>query len=259
VVFIRDAMIYFDRVEVLYNYVEMNPLCQQIACPYVGTYILFSTSAGSVQPLPSDHSSNIPGQPSDQSSHTSVLQSVRPNSLLRRQSAHSSTSSSSSSTGLSHSRATLNDATLVALPPALGFTSPRIDYDSDDSQVKKKTRVATLEWQGKVFYVTGKESAINILRDTFSVRTLMEPGQLQLLINHVGDFVNNYTSDAFKTGIIRLHSKSALLAGMSLNASANHDLDRFKSLACFSMKELHDNLYFKILLSRCTNNIQLMY
>jgi len=73
-----------------------------------------------------------------------------------------------------------------------------IEYDSDDSQVKKKTKVASLEWQGKVFYVAGKESAINILRDTFSVRTLMEDGQLQHLVNHVGDFVNNYTAEALK-------------------------------------------------------------
>ena len=73
----------------------------------------------------------------------------------------------------------------------------------------------------------------------------MEDGQLQLLVHHVGDFVNNYTAEVFKLGIIRRHSKSALLAGMNLTMNANHDLDRFQSLACFDIKEMQDNLYFQ--------------
>lgn len=73
----------------------------------------------------------------------------------------------------------------------------------------------------------------------------MEEGQLQQLIQHVGDFVNNYTSEAFKLGIIRRHSKSALLAGMTLAMNTAHGLDRLQSLACYTMKELQDNLYFQ--------------
>jgi hypothetical protein len=46
-------------------------------------------------------------------------------------------------------------------------------------------------------------------------------------------------------GIIRRHSKSALLAGMNLTVSANHDLDHFQALACFHIKEMQDNLYFQ--------------
>ena len=73
----------------------------------------------------------------------------------------------------------------------------------------------------------------------------MEDGQLQLLVHHVGDFVNKYTADVFKIGIIRRHSESALLAGMNLTMNANHDLDRFQSLACFNIEEMQDNLYFQ--------------
>jgi len=128
--------------------------------------------------------------------------------------------------------------------PADSF-APTIDYDSDNSQVKKKTKVSALEWQGQTFYITGKESALHILRDTFSVRSLMEDGQLQLLVHHVGDFVNNYTADVFKAGILRRNAKSAVLAGMTLTMNANHDLDRFQSLACFDIKEMQDNVYFQ--------------
>ena len=73
----------------------------------------------------------------------------------------------------------------------------------------------------------------------------MEDGQLQFLVNHVGDFANNYTAEIFKTGIIKRHSKSALLAGMTLTMNADHDLDRLQSLACYAIKELQDNLYFQ--------------
>ena len=102
-----------------------------------------------------------------------------------------------------------------------------------------------MEWQGQTFFITDKDSALHILRDTFSVRSMMEDGQLQLLVHHVEDFVNNYTADVFKMGIIRRHAKSALLAGMTLTMNANHDLDRFQSLACFDIKEMQDNCYFQ--------------
>ena len=72
----------------------------------------------------------------------------------------------------------------------------------------------------------------------------MEDGQLQLLVHHVGDFVNNYIAEVFKMGIIRRHSNSALLAGMNLTMNANHNLDRFQSLAYFAIKKMQDNFYF---------------
>ena len=122
-------------------------------------------------------------------------------------------------------------------------TSPAVEYDSDDSQVKKRIKVASMDWQGQTFYITGKESVITIMRDTYSVRTLMEDDQLQILVNHVGDFANNYTADNFKTGIIKRHSKSILKLTLTLNT--DHDLDRLQSLACYAIKELQDNLYFQ--------------
>jgi hypothetical protein len=42
VVLIRGPVFYFDRVDIFYNYVDMNPLFSKIACPYEGTYLLFS-------------------------------------------------------------------------------------------------------------------------------------------------------------------------------------------------------------------------
>ena len=159
-----------------------------------------------------------------------------PSSVQQRPSANASSSSRSAAARHGNLRAAPHDPSFAAQPA---------DYDSDDSQVKKKTKIAALEYNGQTFYVTGKESALHILRDTYSFRSLMEDGQLQLLVHHVGDFINNYTADVFKMGIIRRHSKSALLAGMNLTLNANHDLDRFQSLACFNIKELQDNLYFQ--------------
>ena len=168
---------------------------------------------------------------SDSAQHRPSHPQVRPTSLQLRPSTDASSSSLSSAPGTGQQQTSARDSTSDAQPS--GSSAHPIDYDSDDSQVKKKTKVTALEWQGET------------LRNTFSVRTLMEDGQLQLLVHHVGDFVNNYTAEVFKMGIIRRHSKSALMAGMNLTMNANHDLDRFQSLACFAIKELQDNLYFQ--------------
>jgi len=218
--------------------VAMEPLFMKIACPYVGTYILFSQVQDTNRSLVSVPSSNASNRPqSDPAQHRSTQPSVFSGSVQQRPSANASSTS--------RSTAVAGHGLLHAAPPGASCAARPDDYDSDDSQVKKKTKVAALEYNGQTFYVTGKESALHILRETYSVRSLMEDGQLQLLVHHVGDFVNNYTADVFKLGIIRRHSKSALLAGMTLTLNANHDLDRFKSIACFNIKEMQDNLYFQ--------------
>ena len=81
--------------------------------------------------------------------------------MQQRPSANASSASRSAAAGNGNLRAAPHDSSCAAQP---------INYDSDDSQVKKKTKVAAVEWQGQTFYVTGKESALHILRETYSVR-----------------------------------------------------------------------------------------
>jgi hypothetical protein len=217
VVHIRDSVFYLDRLEVLCNYVVMDPMFPKIACSYVGTYILFSPTPNTAERLTTRSSPSLSNQQqSDSSQQRSSQTSGQPSSLQQRPSANASSTSRSTGAATGHQRTAPRDTTNAAQPS--GSSYPPTDYDSDDSQVKKKIKVATLDWQGQTFYVTGKESALNILRETYSVRALMEDGQLQLLVQHVGDYVNNYTADVFKMGIIRRHSKSALLAGMNLTS-----------------------------------------
>jgi hypothetical protein len=217
-------------VDILYNFVEMDPLFPEIQCVYDGTYLLFVRPHDLTRDVPSGPSNLIPSQSSVSSNRpSSILPTSGRNSLRRPTTALPPTTGSA--TGSSRANA-------LAILPA-------VEYDSDDFQVKKKIKVASMDWQGQTYYITGKESVIVILRDTSSVRTLMEDGQLQLLVNHVGDFANNYTADNFKTGIIKRHSKSALLAGMTLTLNTDHDLDRLQSLACYDIKKLQDNLYFQ--------------
>jgi hypothetical protein len=201
VVHIRDSVFYLDRLEVLCNYVVMDPMFPKIACPYEGTYILFSQIHNTAEQLATISSSSLSDQhQSNSSQHRSSQPSGRPSSLQHRPSANASSASRSTGAATGTQRTAPRDTTYSARPSGASF--PPTDYDSDDSQVKKKIKVATLDWQGQTFYVTGKESALHVLRDTYSVRTLMEDGQLQLLVQHVGDFVNNYTADVFKMGII---------------------------------------------------------
>lgn len=118
-------------------------------------------------------------------------------------------------------------------------------YDSDDSQVKKKTKIAAVEYHDKAFYVKGKENALHILRAAQSIRIMIVEGQMDKLIMHVGNYVNNFTPENFRIGIFRQQSKSALLAGMSLQVNADHDLHRFQQLACFNIKDIQEALFYQ--------------
>ena len=86
---------------------------------------------------------------------------------------------------------------------------------------------------------------MHTLRISQSVRALMEPQQLEQLIDHVGNLVNNYTPAEFKHGILPEQSKSDLVAGMILTMTAHHDLDRLQALACFGLIELQENLFYQ--------------
>jgi hypothetical protein len=114
--------------------------------------------------LPTVPSSSPSHQQHSASDRNSSNQSrVRPGSLQQQTTFTASSSSRPSTDRARISSSTTTGLNLVALQSAPA--AQPIDYDSDDSQVKKKTKVASLEWQGKVFYVTGKESALNILRN----------------------------------------------------------------------------------------------
>ena len=52
VVHIRDSVFYLDCLEVLCNYVVMEPLFLKIACPYVGNYRPTGNSCFSVSFTP---------------------------------------------------------------------------------------------------------------------------------------------------------------------------------------------------------------
>ena len=89
----------------------------------------------------------------------------------------------------------------------------------------------------------GKESVIKILRETQSVRALMETGQLEKLVQHEGNFVNNYTPSVFRAGLLRQNSLASIQLGMTLIVNDNHDLVRFQSLVCYDVPELQRSLY----------------
>jgi hypothetical protein len=61
------------------------------------------------------------------------------------------------------------------------------DCNSDDLQVKIKVKIETVEYHGKAFYVTGKKNVLSTLRETHSVRTMMEKGQLKKIMQQDGE------------------------------------------------------------------------
>jgi len=56
----RGSVYYFDRVDLLYNYVEMDPLFPKIQCEYTGTYLLFVRPHDVTRDAPSGPSTLIP-------------------------------------------------------------------------------------------------------------------------------------------------------------------------------------------------------
>ena len=117
------------------------------------------------------------------------------------------------------------------------------DYDSDDSDVNAMVKIAQVHYEGKQYPVLGKESVMKILRDTQSVRALMETGQLEKLVRHEGNFVNNYTPSVFRAGLLRQTSLASIQIGITLIVNDNHDLIRFQSLVCYDVPELQRSLY----------------
>ena len=163
------------RVDILYNFVDIDPLFPKIQCTYGGTYFLFVQPNDMTRDIPSVPSNFLPNQQSAASANASSNLRPADRNLFRRPSTTIPPTTSSTTTLNGSSRANVHS------------TSQAVEYDSDDSQVKKRKKVASVEWHGQTFYIIGKESVINKLRDTYSVRTLMEDGQLQLLVNHDND------------------------------------------------------------------------
>ena len=129
VVNICDSVFYLDCLEVLCNYVVIEPLFMKIACPYVGTYILFSQVDDADEPLATISSPSLSHQPqSDSAQHRSTQPSVLPSSVQQRPSANASSASRSAAARHGNLRAAPHDSSFAAQPA---------DYDSDDSQVKK--------------------------------------------------------------------------------------------------------------------------
>ena len=112
VVHIRDSVFYLDRLEILCNYVVMEPLFIKIACPYVGTYIMFSQVHDANQqrttlPLPT----NLNQSQSESAQHRSIQSTVLPNAVQQRPSANASSSSRSVAAGHGSLRAAPTDST----------------------------------------------------------------------------------------------------------------------------------------------------
>jgi hypothetical protein len=199
VVHIHNTKVYFDLMHILFKPAIIDPPFPHIQCQYVGTYLLFDDSGLS--------SSTLPGHPNSGAGNN-VQQGVSASVPSPPSSAATASASTSSTSAVASTSTTLAHQVASSSTPLRQVTDRSTDYDSDDSQLKKKTNIARMEWMGKTYEMIGKENALHILRMSQSVRTLMEPNHLEKIIDHVGNFVNNYTPEQFKHGILREQSKS---------------------------------------------------
>ena len=257
---VENNWYYFDFQGLLCNWVSSTIIPLQIKLQYRGTYLLYTPPIPGSSTLPNNQ------QPSLLSSGTApqvpTVQAVMHSHNSGTTSGGVSTQSAGASpiSGYSFGTVLANplpsfpsvalqvpapNATVAPQPAPVTPAAPATatGYASDDSEEQKMVKVVKLRYGGDDFEVLGKESVIKILRETQSVRTLMEDGQLELLVRHDGNYVNNYTKEVFRAGILRQHSLATVHTGMTLLVSENHDLLRFKSLVCFDVPELQQSLY----------------
>ena len=259
---IENGWHYFDFENLLCKLVSTAVIPLQIKIQYRGTYLLYSPpTPGSIVPpsnqQPTIGSNGTTSRPPPVSAAQQSQQGSHPTASRgsTMQSAGASPASGyafgvTSAYPLSPLSPTAiqvpaQQTRVAALPTPVAAVLPTVttDYDSDDSEQRKMVKVATLQYEGEEFRVLGKESVIKILRETQSVRTLMEHGQLELLVRHEGNFANHYTKEVFRAGILRQHSLATIHVGMTLLVNDNHDLLRFKALVCFDVPELQHSLY----------------
>jgi hypothetical protein len=120
------SVYYFDQVDLLYNFVDIDPLFPKIQCAYTGTYLLFKRPHDVTRDAPAGPSTLIPRQQSSASTNTS--------STLRPVDRTSSRRSSTTLPPTSGSTTEVNGSTRAIVKSS----SPAVEYDSDDSQIKKK-------------------------------------------------------------------------------------------------------------------------
>ena len=117
----RGTIYYFDRVDILCNFVDMDPLFPKIKCAYDGTYLLFVRPHDLTRDVPLGSTNLIPSQPSVSSNRpSSILPTNGRNSLRRPSTALPPTTGSAAGSSRANALSTL----------------PAVEYDSDDSQVK---------------------------------------------------------------------------------------------------------------------------
>ena len=154
VVHINNTTVYFDKMHILFKPAIIDPPFPNIQCQYVGTYLLFNDSGLSSMP-PSN-----PNSGAGNTLHHGISASVTsaPPPLA------STSTSSSSTTAVSNTSFTSAHQVASTTTPMRPITDRSTDYDSDDSQLKKKTNIARLDWLGKTYEMIGKENALHILR-----------------------------------------------------------------------------------------------
>lgn len=157
--YICNQVYYFDRMRILYKEVHIDPMYMRIQCPYGGTYLLFAdavyhfltawrTSHPNEHFLTTKCRTEYVGLPSNQHFFFVINVIVISNSWsCSKRAIFSFRGILAPSLQMECNRSVINKHIRMLLT------------QTSMIQLKKKTKVTALEWQGKAYYVTGKENA----------------------------------------------------------------------------------------------------
>jgi len=181
----------------LLNTVSSDLLPLHIKCSYEGTYLQFTPPQNMGLSLPTQRTPTV-NDPTNSASQRTIMSTIGTHGVNRM--TNVSTTYGQSGDKAVHTTGAGGHYGMVSRPHTVcqhhtSRDTQSTDSDSEDSQVKKRVKISTVEYQGK-------ENVLSILRDTHSVRTMMETGQLEKLMQHEGNFVNHYTPAVWKAGIL---------------------------------------------------------
>jgi hypothetical protein len=173
VIDVQNDMVFFDKQGLLLNTVSSELLPLHMKCSYEGTYLQFTPPQNMGLSLPTQRAPTA-NDPTKSASKNSVISTIGNHGVNRMTNVGTAYGQSDKTV---HTTSVGGHYGIVSRPHTSRDTQST-DSDSEDSQVKKRVKISTVEYQGKDFHLTGKENVISILRDTHSVRTMMEIGQL---------------------------------------------------------------------------------
>ena len=116
---------------------------------------------------------------------------------------------------------------------------------SDDTDARKIAKTSSIKMGRLTFKVVGKTAIRDDLQNAIAVCTIMEMGQLELLLSHVGVYGHTITAANIIAGIFRHGMEDSDFRVENLNVPLKHNKSLVQSQAWTPHKALYSNMAYQ--------------